>query len=180
NLRYLAAGSSHARCVRPDRALSAMLAGTDGSNPLPSSGESEAADPRSEGNRIRREGSGRSGWTVVVIAAFLNALKPSITVMRCFTPRWSCSIRLFRYFDERSFVFADSEPSAFSSRTARCDAAQPSSVIVCGQRCWHLIALRKNALAAATSRLGLSLKSTVRPARSTARYRQRHSPRIFT
>src|SRR5260370_33289443 len=41
----------------------------------------------------------------IVIAAFLNLLKPSITAMRCFTPRWSCSIRLFRYFDERSFVF---------------------------------------------------------------------------
>jgi hypothetical protein len=27
------------------------------------------------------------------------------------------------FFDERSFVFAGSEPSAFSSRTARCDAA---------------------------------------------------------
>jgi hypothetical protein len=43
-------------------------------------------------------------------------LKPSITAMRCFTPRWSCSIRLF---DERSFVSADNKPSAFSSRTAR-------------------------------------------------------------
>jgi hypothetical protein len=42
----------------------------------------------------------------IVIAAFLNPLKPSITAMRCFTPRWSCSIRLFRYFDERSFVSA--------------------------------------------------------------------------
>ena len=46
-------------------------------------------------------------------------LKPNITAMRCFTPRWSCSIRLFRYFDERSFVSEGSEPSAFSSRTAR-------------------------------------------------------------
>src|SRR6266436_2948302 len=43
-----------------------------------------------------------------------------------------------------------------------------------------LIALRKNALAAATSRLRLSLKSTVLPVRSTARYRWRHSPRILT
>ena len=38
-----------------------------------------------------------------------------------------------------------------------------------GASCWPLIAFRKNALAAATSRLALSLKSTVRPARSTAR-----------
>jgi hypothetical protein len=58
----------------------------------------------------------------IVIAAFLNRLKPSITAMRCFTPRWSCSIRLFRYFDERSLVFVGRQPSAFSSRTARCDA----------------------------------------------------------
>jgi hypothetical protein len=36
-------------------------------------------------------------------------------------------------------------------------------VIVCGVHCWLFIALRKNALAAATSRLVLSLKSTVRP-----------------
>jgi hypothetical protein len=31
--------------------------------------------------------------------------------------------QLFRYFDERSFVSAGSEPSALSSRTARWDAA---------------------------------------------------------
>src|SRR6516162_8118402 len=42
----------------------------------------------------------------IVIAAFLNPLKPSITAMRCLTPRWSCSIRLFRYFDKRSLVSA--------------------------------------------------------------------------
>ena len=39
--------------------------------------------------------------------------------IRCFTPRWSCSIRLFKYFDDRSFVSAGSKPSPFSSRTAR-------------------------------------------------------------
>jgi Phage integrase, N-terminal SAM-like domain len=58
-----------------------------------------------------------SSMPAMVMAAFLNPLKPSITAMRCFTPR--CSIRLFRYFDERSFVSAGSRPSAFSSRTAR-------------------------------------------------------------
>ena len=41
-------------------------------------------------------------------------------------------IRLFRYFDERSFVSAASRPAVFISRTARCDAAYPSNVIVCG------------------------------------------------
>ena len=56
---------------------------------------------------------------VIVIAALLNPLKPSITAMRCFTLRWSCSISLFRYFDEHSFVSAASKPSAFSSRTPR-------------------------------------------------------------
>jgi hypothetical protein len=61
---------------------------------------------------------------------------------------------------------ADTSPLKRAMRRSR-----PASVIVRGQRCWHLIALRKNALAAATSPLGLSLKSTVRPARSTARYR---------
>src|ERR1700760_403259 len=47
-----------------------------------------------------------SSMPAIVIAALLNPLKPSITAMRCFTPRWSCSIRLFKYFDDRSFVSA--------------------------------------------------------------------------
>jgi hypothetical protein len=55
----------------------------------------------------------------IVIAAVAKPLKPSIVAIRCFTPRWSCSIRLFKYFDDRSFVSAGSKPSAFSSRTAR-------------------------------------------------------------
>jgi len=46
----------------------------------------------------------------IVIAAVSNRLNPSIGSMRNFTPRWSCSIRLFRYFDERSFVSAGSCP----------------------------------------------------------------------
>jgi hypothetical protein len=60
-----------------------------------------------------------SSMPAIVIAAFPNSLKPSITAILCFTPRWSCSTRLFRYFDERSLVFAGSQPSALSSRTAR-------------------------------------------------------------
>jgi Large polyvalent protein-associated domain 7 len=55
----------------------------------------------------------------IVIAAVAKPLKPSIVAIRCFTLRWSCSIRLFKYFDDRSFVSAGSKPSAFSSRTAR-------------------------------------------------------------
>src|ERR1700733_7554797 len=55
----------------------------------------------------------------IVIAAVAKPLKPSIVAIRCFTPRWSCSIRLFKYFDDRSFVSAGSKPSPFSLRTAR-------------------------------------------------------------
>jgi hypothetical protein len=47
-----------------------------------------------------------SSMPAIVIAAVLNYLNPSVGSMRSFTPRRSCSIRLFRYFDERSFVSA--------------------------------------------------------------------------
>ena len=59
----------------------------------------------------------------IVMAAFLNRLKPSIGAMRCLMPLWSCSIKLFKYADERTFVPWGKALSAFSSRTARCDAA---------------------------------------------------------
>ena len=66
-------------------------------------------------------------WTVGCadprLTAQARSPMDSITAILCFTPRWSCSTRLFRYFDERSLVFAGSQPSAFSARTARCDAA---------------------------------------------------------
>src|ERR1700747_3247411 len=55
----------------------------------------------------------------IVIAAVAKPLKPSIVGFLCSPPRWSCSIRLFKYFDDRSFVSAGSKPLAFSSRTAR-------------------------------------------------------------
>jgi hypothetical protein len=58
-------------------------------------------------------------WIVEQINHRSRGRLQSITAMRCFTFRWSCSITLFRYFDERSLVFAGSEPAAFSSRTAR-------------------------------------------------------------
>ena len=60
-----------------------------------------------------------SSMPAIVIAAVLNRLKPSIGPMRCFMALWSCSIRLFRYFDERTFVSSGNRPSAFISRTAR-------------------------------------------------------------
>jgi hypothetical protein len=37
--------------------------------------------------------------------------------------RWSCLIRLLRHFEHRTFVSSGSRPSAFISRTARCEAA---------------------------------------------------------
>jgi hypothetical protein len=56
------------------------------------------------GNRDRR------------ILEVLEACHHSDTLLHA---RWSCSIKLFRYFDDRSFVSAGNQPSAFSSRTAR-------------------------------------------------------------
>ena len=43
----------------------------------------------------------------IVIVAVAKPLKPSIVAICCFTPRWSCSIRLFKGSDDRSFVTAD-------------------------------------------------------------------------
>jgi hypothetical protein len=114
-----------------------------------------------------------------VIEAALKRLKPSIGPVRAFSPRWSCSIKLFKYFDERRFVSAGNKPSSFISRTARWEAAYSSNVIVRGEDPWRLIALLKNALAAATSRRRLRWKSTVWPDLSTARQRYTHSSRTL-
>jgi hypothetical protein len=43
--------------------------------------------------------------------------------VRDFTPRWSCSIMLFKYFDDRSLTRVQQVLSSGSSRAARCDAA---------------------------------------------------------
>src|SRR5882757_5910497 len=56
----------------------------------------------------------------IVVAAPLNRLKPSMTFVRDLMFRWSCSIKLFRYFEDLTSVSAGSKPSAFISRTARC------------------------------------------------------------
>ena len=69
-------------------------------------------------------------------------------------------------------------PLAFISRTAQCEAAQPSSVTVCGVA-WPLTVLAKNALTATTSRLSLKWKSIFVPSRPIAQYRRRHYPRIL-
>ena len=50
-------------------------------------------------------------------------MKPSIGLVLNLIPRWSCSIRLLRYLEDRSFVRLDSSPSSCISRTARCDVA---------------------------------------------------------
>jgi hypothetical protein len=48
-----------------------------------------------------------------------TAVYYSVGLIPLATLRWSCSIRLFRYFDDRNFVAKGSEPSTLSSRTAR-------------------------------------------------------------
>ena len=87
-------------------------------------------------------GAERSNWPLrmrcvnwmpeILVAAFLNRLKPSIAFVLDLTFRWSCSIRLFRYFEDRTFVPSGSRPSTIISRTSRREAAYPSSVIVSG------------------------------------------------
>lgn len=57
----------------------------------------------------------------------------------------------------RTCTLWESSPFSFISRTARCDAAEASSVIFAGLRVL-LIALRKKALAAVTSRVRLKKK----------------------
>jgi len=116
----------------------------------------------------------------VAISAILNHLQANIGLMRSVTPWRSCSIRLFTYFDDHTFATAGNWPSVFISRAARCDAAQPFYVMVRGVDPWLLMALRKNALAAPTSRLPLSRKSTVLPVRSTAGHSYTKLPRLMT
>jgi len=57
----------------------------------------------------------------MVVAAQLKFLKPSIGPVRDLILRWSCSIKLFRYFDHRSLVSFHASSSPVISRTARCD-----------------------------------------------------------
>src|ERR1700676_1146172 len=59
----------------------------------------------------------------IVITALSNRLKPSMGRIRCFILRWSCSTRLFKYWLDRTLTRPGSSPSAFISRTARCEAA---------------------------------------------------------
>lgn len=93
----------------------------------------------------------------IVIEAFRNRFKPSMAPKRCLIDRRSCSMRLFRYFDDRISVRAPPRCCLRTSRAAR----YPSSVILCGRRPRLANARPKNALAAATSRLARRRKSTV-------------------
>ena len=52
-----------------------------------------------------------------------RGVKLRIGPVRAFTPRWSCSIMLFKYFEDRSVVRFQRALSRGISRTARCDAA---------------------------------------------------------
>src|SRR5215831_11135340 len=60
---------------------------------------------------------------LIVTTAWSNLLNPSIGRIRCFTRRWSCSIKLFKYWLDRTFTRRGSSPSSFISRNARWDAA---------------------------------------------------------
>jgi hypothetical protein len=42
----------------------------------------------------------------IVVEAFQNRLNPSIGPNRSLTDRWSCSMRLFKYFDDRRLVLS--------------------------------------------------------------------------
>src|SRR5260370_36689783 len=74
----------------------------------------------------------------IVTAALSNRLNPSMGRIRCFTLRWSCSTRLFKYCLERTFTPRGSSPSSFISRTARCEAAYASNVIFVGTRVFFI------------------------------------------
>lgn len=60
-----------------------------------------------------------SSMPEITTAAFRKRLKPSIALILDLMLRWSCSIMLLRYFDDRNVVLSGNNPSAFISRTAR-------------------------------------------------------------
>ncbi len=79
----------------------------------------------------------------IVTTALSNRLNPSIGRIRCFTLRWSCSTRLFKYWLDRSLTRPGSSPSSFISRTARCEAAYASKVIFVGTRVFFIALTKK-------------------------------------
>jgi hypothetical protein len=57
--------------------------------------------------------AGINSMPAIVVAALPSRLKPSIMFVRDLMFRWFCSIRLLRYFEDRTFVSSGSRPSAF-------------------------------------------------------------------
>src|SRR4029077_16606515 len=57
----------------------------------------------------------------IVTAAVSNRLNPSIGRIRCLIRRWSCSIALFKYLQERIRTRRGKVPAAFNSATTRCE-----------------------------------------------------------
>jgi hypothetical protein len=65
-----------------------------------------------------RPSSVRSNWPLrmrcvnsipeIVVAALLNRFNPGIAFVLDLMWRWSCSIKLFRYFEDRTFVSSGS------------------------------------------------------------------------
>jgi hypothetical protein len=53
-----------------------------------------------------------SSMPAIVMAADSKFLKPGIGLVLDLIPRWSCSMRLFRYFEDRNFVRQGSRPSS--------------------------------------------------------------------
>jgi hypothetical protein len=76
----------------------------------------------------------------IVIAAVAKPLKPSIVAIRCFAPRWSCSIRLFKYFEDRSFVSARQQAVSFQlthrtvGRGIAVQSDRPGSIVLAFDR----------------------------------------------
>src|SRR5271163_2720490 len=69
----------------------------------------------------------RSSTPAIVVAAEEKLLKPSMGRVLDLIPRWSCSIRLFRYLEDRNLVRLGSSPSSCISRTAGGDATSTAA-----------------------------------------------------
>jgi hypothetical protein len=79
----------------------------------------------------------------IVVAALLNRLKPTIAFVLDLMFRWSCSIRLFRYFEDRTFATSGSTPWALHQSPCRLAAAlkliRTSNLAQQGARVWSEI-----------------------------------------
>ena len=103
-----------------------------------------------------------------MLAADQNDLKPIMGLTTRLIARWSCSMMLFRYLIRRTLM--STSESARTLSIAAVLAPLLSMVIFSGTP-FKSMARSRNRRAAATSRLAVSRKSTVSPARSTVRYK---------